>query len=71
LKRSENPGQTSDDIQDARQLLDHLMEVTLDPVSRALTNAPFEDEEVSEGAEQAVARSKEALKHTPVFLLSR
>lgn len=35
----------------------------LDPVSRALANAPTEDEEISKEEEQAVARSKEWFKH--------
>ena len=58
----------------ARQLLDHLppeqmaavvhlMEVMLDPLSRKLAAAPFEDEEVGEDEERAVAESKEWLKH--------
>lgn len=48
----------SSDIQHAREVLDHLapdqvaavvhlVEVMLDPVSRALVNAPLEDEEIS------------------------
>jgi hypothetical protein len=40
-----------------------LLETMLDPVSRALANAPMEDEEISEEEEQAVARSKEWFKH--------
>jgi hypothetical protein len=40
-----------------------LLETMLDPVSRVLANAPVEDEEISEEEEQAVARSKEWLKH--------
>lgn len=40
-----------------------LLETMLDPVSRALANAPVEDEEISEEEEQAVARSREWLKH--------
>ena len=62
------------DIRHARQLLDylapdqvaavvHLMEVMLDPVSRALANAPAEDEEISAEEEQAVAEAREWLKH--------
>ncbi len=35
----------------------------LDPVSRALATAPEEDEEISEEEAQAVARSREWLKH--------
>lgn len=64
----------NDDLQHARQLLSHLapdqmaavvhlMEVMLDPVSRALANAPPEDEEISEEEERAVAASREWLKH--------
>ena len=62
------------DIQHAQQLLSHLapdqvaavvhlMEVMLDPVSRALANAPPEEEEIGEEEEAAVARSKEWFKH--------
>jgi len=64
----------STDIKHARQLLDHLaqdqvaavvhvMEVMLDPVSRALANAPPEDEEISAEEEQSVAEAREWLKH--------
>jgi hypothetical protein len=64
----------NDDLQHARQLLSHLapdqvaavvhlMEVMLDPVSRALADAPLEDEEISEEEERAVAASREWLKH--------
>jgi hypothetical protein len=35
----------------------------LDPVSRALANAPEEDEEISAEEDAAVARSKEWFKH--------
>ncbi|SPF40581.1 hypothetical protein SBA4_2520009 [Candidatus Sulfopaludibacter sp. SbA4] len=35
----------------------------LDPVSRASATAPFEDEEVGEEEERAVARSKEWFEH--------
>jgi len=41
----------------------HLMEVMLDPVSRALASAPPEDEEISAEEEQAVAEAREWLKH--------
>jgi hypothetical protein len=41
----------------------HLMEVMLDPVSRALANAPLEDEEISEEEERAVAEAREWRKH--------
>ncbi|MGD1069255.1 MAG: hypothetical protein ABSB15_03870 [Bryobacteraceae bacterium] len=61
------------DIKHARQLLDHLapdqvaavvhvMEVMLDPVSRALGNAPLEDEEISAEEEQSIAEAREWLK---------
>ena len=39
------------------------MEVMLDPVSRALANAPLEDEEISAEEEQAVVEAREWLKH--------
>ncbi len=63
-----------DDLEHAQQLLNHLapaqvaavvhlMEVMLDPVSRALANAPVEDEEIGEEESQAVARSKEWFKN--------
>lgn len=35
-----------------------LLEKMLDPVSRALANAPFEDEEISEEEERSVAGAK-------------
>jgi len=35
-----------------------LLEKMLDPVSLALANAPFEDEEIGEDEERAVARAK-------------
>ena len=64
------------DLQHAQQLLNHLapaqvaavvhlMEVMLDPVSRALAIAPPEDEEISEEEEKAVAEAREWLKHNP------
>jgi hypothetical protein len=64
------------DLQHARQMLSHLapaqiaavvhlMEVMLDPVSRALADAPIEDEEISEEEEKAVAESREWFKHNP------
>jgi hypothetical protein len=66
----------SADIQHARELLDHLapdqvaavihlMEVMLDPVSRALANAPIDDEPITEEEERAVAEAREWLKHNP------
>jgi hypothetical protein len=65
---------TINDLEHAQQLLSHLapaqvaavvhlMEVMLDPVSRALANAPLEDEEISEDEEHAVAEAREWLKH--------
>jgi hypothetical protein len=39
----------------------------LDPVDRAIANAPFEDEEISQEENRAVAASKEWLKdHQPI-----
>jgi hypothetical protein len=35
----------------------------LDPVSRAITNAPIEDEEISDEEERAVSEAREWLKH--------
>ena len=40
-----------------------LLETMLDPVSRAIANAPAEDEEVSAEEERAVAGAREWLKH--------
>jgi hypothetical protein len=40
-----------------------LLETMLDPVARALANAPIEDEEISVEEERAVAESREWLKH--------
>jgi hypothetical protein len=40
-----------------------LLETMLDPVSRALANAPIEDEEIGAEEERAVAESREWLKH--------
>jgi hypothetical protein len=40
-----------------------LFESMLDPASRATSNAPYEDEEISEEENLAVAASKEWLKH--------
>ncbi len=39
-----------------------LLATMLDPVSRALANAPIEDEEISDEEEYAVAESREWLK---------
>jgi len=41
----------------------HLMEVMLHPGSRALANAPLEDEKISEEEERAVAEAREWRKH--------
>ncbi len=44
-----------------------LITTMLDPVDRAIANAPFEDEEISEEEERAVAASKAWLKdHDPI-----
>ena len=40
-----------------------LLATMLDPVSRALANAPIEDEEIGQEEERAVAESREWLKH--------
>jgi hypothetical protein len=40
-----------------------LLETMLDPVSRALANAPIEDEEISAEEERAVAEAREWLQH--------
>jgi hypothetical protein len=40
-----------------------LLETMLDPVSRAMANAPIEDEEISAEEERAVAGAREWLKH--------
>jgi hypothetical protein len=64
------------DRQHAHRLLDqldpgqlaaigHLLEVMLDPVSRALGNAPPEDEEITAEEQQAVAEAREWLQHNP------
>ena len=69
----------SDSQQERRQAhsyLDHLpdaqvsavrglLEAMLDPVSRALANAPIDDEPVTEEEERAVAEAREWLKHNP------
>jgi hypothetical protein len=41
------------------------MEVMLDPVSRALANAPIDDEPVTEEEERTVAEAREWLKLNP------
>jgi hypothetical protein len=40
-----------------------LLEAMLDPVSRAIANAPVDDEPVTEEEEQALAEAREWLKH--------
>ena len=40
-----------------------LLESMLDPVSRALANAPVDDEPVTEAEERAVSEAREWLKH--------
>ena len=42
-----------------------VMETMLDPVSRAIANAPFEDEEISEEETRAVAASKAWMAEHP------
>ena len=42
-----------------------LLETMLDPVSRAIANAPFDDEPESEGERRAVAESKAWLAQHP------
>jgi hypothetical protein len=44
-----------------------LLKIMLDPVDRAIANAPFEDEPISDEENRAVAASKEWLKdHEPI-----
>jgi hypothetical protein len=40
-----------------------LLEAMLDPVSRAIANAPFDDEPVTAEEEKALAEAREWLKH--------
>ena len=42
-----------------------LLEVMVDPVSRALANAPIDDEPITEEEERAIAQAREWLKHNP------
>ena len=42
-----------------------LLEAMLDPVSRALANAPDDDEPVTEEEERGVEQAREWLKHNP------
>ena len=41
-----------------------LLEAMLDPVSRAIANAPFDDEPVTAEEEKSLAEAREWLKHT-------
>ena len=62
--------------QQAHELIDRLtpsqvsavvgmLEAMLDPVSRAIANAPVDDEPVSEEEARALVASREWLKHNP------
>ena len=42
-----------------------LLEAMLDPVARALANAPIDDEPVTAEEERAVAEARQWLKHNP------
>jgi hypothetical protein len=42
-----------------------LLEIMLDPVARSLANAPWEDEEISDEENRAVAESKAWLAQNP------
>jgi hypothetical protein len=42
-----------------------LLQAMLDPVARAIANAPIDDEPVTEEERQAVAEAKEWLRHHP------
>lgn len=44
-----------------------LLEVMLDPVSRAIANAPIDDEPVTPEEEKALAEAREWLKHNPAI----
>ena len=48
-----------------------LLEVMLDPVARAIANAPIDDEPVTEEEEKALAEAREWLKHNKAFRMSR
>jgi hypothetical protein len=41
----------------------HLLEVMVDPVARAIANAPFDDEPLDDQERQALGESREWLKH--------
>ena len=64
------------DLQQAHAYLDHLpaaqlsavrglLESMLDPFSRALANAPMDDEPITEQEERDVAEAREWFKHNP------
>ncbi len=42
-----------------------LLEAMLDPVSRAIANAPIDDEPLTATEEEAIAEAQEWLKHNP------
>jgi hypothetical protein len=42
-----------------------LLEAMLDPVSRAVANAPIDDEPLTATEEKAIAEAREWLKHNP------
>ena len=42
-----------------------LLEVMVDPVSRALANASVDDEPLTQDEERAIAEAREWLKHNP------
>ena len=42
-----------------------LLQTMLDPVARAIANAPIDDEPITEEERQAVAEAKEWLRHHP------
>lgn len=65
---------TSRELQQAHAYLDHLpatqlaavrdlLESMLDPVTRALANAPLEDEAITEDEERMVEEGRESLRH--------
>jgi hypothetical protein len=67
---------TQQERQQAHAYLDHLpaaqlsavrglLESMLDPVSRALANAPIDDEPTTEEEEREAAKARDWLKHNP------
>lgn len=42
-----------------------LLEAMLDPVSRAIANAPIDDEPLTAAEEKAIAEAEEWMKHNP------